>query len=150
MYFVEEKFNLSVEYCSNIENHTNEDIYGEVEKEVKTIHSSNLKLDSKYFQVVSFRNVIALTEHIIPILLSFYIGSWSDRFGRKPFLAFSMIGRTLGAVGNLISGIWLDEISRWGWLALYMPIQNISGGTLTFIMMTYSFIADNSTPRLEN
>ena len=34
MYIVEEKFNLSVEYCSNIENHTNEDIYGEVEKEV--------------------------------------------------------------------------------------------------------------------
>ena len=98
---------------------------------------------------MSFKNVIALTEHIIPILLSFYIGSWSDRFGRKPFLALSMIGRTLGAVGNLIAGIWLDKISKWGWLALYMPIQNISGGTLTFIMMTYSFIADNSTPRLE-
>ena len=100
-------------------------------------------------QVVSFKNVIALTEHLVPILLSFYIGSWSDRFGRKPFLAFCMIGRTLGAVGNLISGIWLDEVSRWEWLALYMPVQNISGGTLTFIMMTYSFIADNSTPRLD-
>ena len=28
-----------------------------------------------------------------------------------------------------------------------LPIQNITGGFLTFIMMTYSFIADNSTQR---
>ena len=40
-------------------------------------------------------------------------------------------------------------MSRWTWLAIYMPVQNISGGMLTFIMMTYSFIADNSTPRYQ-
>ena len=58
-----------------------------------------------------------------------------------------MIGKLLGAVGNLLAGIWLDEMNRWIWLAMYMPVQNISGGTLTFVMMVYSFIADNSTPR---
>ena len=32
--FLEEKFNLTAEYCADIENHTNETIYTEVEKEV--------------------------------------------------------------------------------------------------------------------
>ena len=50
MYFVEEKFNLSVQYCSNIENHTNEDIYGEVEKEVD-IHLRELKLHYNIFRL---------------------------------------------------------------------------------------------------
>ena len=97
--------------------------------------------------MISFNNIIAITEHTVPILLSFYIGSWSDRFGRKPFLALCMAGKTLGAVGNLFAGIYLDQMDRWVWLAVYLPVQNISGGFLTFIMMTYSFIADNSTAR---
>ena len=41
----------------------------------------------------------------------------------------------------------LTIISRWVWLGTVLPIQNITGGFLTFIMMTYSFIADNSTQR---
>ena len=32
--FIEERFNLSAEYCSHIENHTDENIYRDVEKEV--------------------------------------------------------------------------------------------------------------------
>ena len=127
---LEEKYNLTQEYCANIELHTDDPIYSDVEKEV-----------------ISFNNIIAITEHTIPILLSFYIGSWSDRFGRKPFLAFCMIGKTLGAVGNLFAAIFLDKMDRWIWLAVYLPVQNISGGVLTFIMMTYSFITDNSSPR---
>ena len=35
MHFVsEEKFNLSANYCSHIEEHTNDQIYAEIEKEV--------------------------------------------------------------------------------------------------------------------
>ena len=71
------------------------------------------------------------------------------RFGRKPFLALCMAGKLLGAVGNFLGGFYLEGMSRWTWLAIYMPVQNISGGMLTFIMMTYSFIADNSTPRYQ-
>ena len=66
---------------------------------------------------------------------------------RKPFLAVCMAGKILGAIFNLLNAIFLNSWSRWVWLATVMPIQNISGGYLTFIMMTYSFIADNSTNR---
>ena len=37
---------------------------------------------------------------------------------------------------------------RWVWLAAYMPVQNITGGWMALFMVTYSFIADNSSPRL--
>ena len=62
----EDKFNLTADFCSNIENHTDTADYDAVEKEV-----------------VSFNNVISLAENLLPILFSFYIGSWSDHFGRK-------------------------------------------------------------------
>ena len=61
-----------------------------------------------------------------------------------------MAGKIIGAVFNLLNAIFLTEWSRWVWLATVMPIQNISGGYLTFIMMTNSFIADNSTNRLRS
>ena len=63
---------------------------------------------------------MSLTEHFVPILLSFYIGAWSDRkdgkikkqmfkrlfrFGRKPFLALCMAGKLLGATGNFLGGM---------------------------------------------
>ena len=97
--------------------------------------------------MVSFKAIRSWTEHLIPILLSFYIGSWSDHFGRKPFLAFCMIGKLGGALMNLLNAIYLEQWDRWVWLATVMPVQNISGGYLTFIMMTNSFIADNSNQR---
>ena len=128
--FSEPQFNLTQEFCSEIEAHRNTTEYDAVEAEV-----------------VSFNAIKSWTEHLVPILLSFYIGSWSDHFGRKPFLALCMFGKLVGAVFNLLNGIFLDEWNRWVWLGTVMPIQNISGGYLTFIMMTYSFIADNSTPR---
>ena len=48
-----------------------------------------------------------------------------------------MLGKTLGAGANLLNAIYLDEWNRWVWLATVMPVQNISGGVLTFVMMAY-------------
>ena len=100
-----------------------------------------------FLQVINFNNVISLTENFVPILLAFYIGSWSDKFGRKPFIALFMVGKLLGLVGTLLGGIYLDEMSKWVWLGIVMPVTNLSGGVMTFILMTYSFAADNSSPR---
>ena len=40
---------------------------------IKTTNNKTIK------QVVSFNNILSMTEHFVPILLSFYIGAWSDR-----------------------------------------------------------------------
>jgi len=96
---------------------------------------------------VSFNTIITYAEHLVPILLAFYIGSWSDHFGRKIFLGMCMTGKILQALANLLNAIYLSSWNRWVWLATVMPPQSLTGGFLTFVMMTYSFISDNSTPR---
>ena len=61
-----------------------------------------------------------------------------------------MAGKLVAGAGNLLAAVYLEKMDRWSWLLVYMIPQNLSGGELTFIMMTYSFIADNSTPRYSN
>ena len=58
-----------------------------------------------------------------------------------------MAAQVLGAVGNLFAGVYLEQISKWVWLGLYIPTQTLANGP--FVMMTQSFIADNSTPRFK-
>jgi hypothetical protein len=43
--------------------------------------------------VVSFSRILSTAEHLVPILLSFYLGSWSDIYGRIPFIAINMTGK---------------------------------------------------------
>lgn len=59
-----------------------------------------------------------------------------------------MAGRLVGMVVTLLGGIFLEEMSVWVWLAISMPINSISGGGSTFVLITYSFASDNSLPRL--
>ena len=136
-----------MDFCSNIENYTDDPIYSEVEQEVLNRISAHYFNKLFYAQVMNFNNVISLTENFVPIILAFYIGSWSDKFGRKPFIALFMVGKLLGLIGTMLGGIFLDEMSKWVWLGIVMPVTNLSGGVMTFILMTYSFAADNSSPR---
>ena len=136
-----------MDFCSNIENYTDDPIYSEVEQEVLNRISALYFNKLFYAQVMNFNNVISLTENFVPIILAFYIGSWSDKFGRKPFIALFMVGKLLGLIGTMLGGIFLDEMSKWVWLGIVMPVTNLSGGVMTFILMTYSFAADNSSPR---
>ena len=88
-----------------------------------------------------------MCENIVPIILAFYIGSWSDKFGRIPFIAMFMAGTLLRLTGTLFAGIFLEEISKWVWLGLVMPVTCLSGSLGIFILVVYSFSSDNSTPR---
>ena len=120
----------SDDFCNNIEDYTNTTQYDDVEA-----------------NVTSFNNVIALAEHFVPILLAFYIGSWSDHFGRKPFLALCMFGKVMGSMFNFLNAVYLKEWNRWVWVSTVMPIQNICGGDLAWTMLTFAFISDNTTIR---
>ena len=83
------------EFCSHIEDFTNTTAYDDIEK-----------------KVASFNGIISWAEHFVPILLAFYIGSWSDHWGRKPFLAVCMLGRVIGAGFSLLNAVYLDEWNR--------------------------------------
>ena len=95
----------------------------------------------------NFYNYISLAEHLVPIFLSFYLGSWSDHQGRKPFIYISMTGFLLSAVMNMLNAIYLKEWDKWVWLGSVVLSKNVFGGTLAYVMVVYSFIADNSNDR---
>ena len=95
----------------------------------------------------SFYNYISLAEHLIPIFISFYLGSWSDHYGRKPFIYISMSGFLFSSVMNLMNVIYLKDWDKWVWLGSVILSKNAFGGGLGFVMVVYSFIADNSTDK---
>ena len=102
---------MTVDFCSNIENYTDDPIYSEVEQEVLNRISAHYFNKLFYAQVMNFNNVISLTENFVPIILAFYIGSWSDKFGRKPLLAFSSSVMCISIIA-LGTFFYLDENKR--------------------------------------
>ena len=95
----------------------------------------------------TFYNYISLAEHFVPILISFYLGSWSDHWGRKPFIYMSMTGMMFSSVMNLMNAVFLKKWNKWIWLVSVILSKNAFAGQLGFIMVVYSFIADNSNDR---
>ena len=98
-------------------------------------------------ELSTFQNYISLAEHAVPILLSFYLGSWSDHLGRKPFLYTIMTGMLLSSFMNLMNAVYLQGWNKWVWLFSVILSQNLFGGSLAYVMVVYSFIADNSNER---
>ena len=94
-----------------------------------------------------FYNHMSLAEHLVPILFSFYLGSWSDAWGRKPFIYMSMSGMLFSAGMNLLNAVYLREWNKWVWLATVIFVRNAFGGVLGYVMIVYSFIADNSSDK---
>lgn len=46
----------------------------------------------------------SLTESILPVFASLFVGSWSDRVGRKPLIFTTLFGESL----TLVRRLWLD------------------------------------------
>merc|ERR1719317_657747 len=53
----------------------------------------------------------------------------------------------LSSVMNLLNAFYLREWNKWVWLATVVLIKNAFGGMLGFVMVVYSFIADNSSDK---
>ena len=117
-------------FCANIEENTNTTQYSDIEAEMSI-----------------FYNYISAAEHAIPILLSFYLGSWSDHYGRKPFMYITMTGMLLSSIMNVMNAVYLVEWDRWVWLISVILSKNLFGGSLAYVMVVYSFMADNSNDR---
>jgi hypothetical protein len=46
-------------------------------------------------QMTKFFWILSLMEQLLPIIISFHLGSWSDTYGRIPFIAINMIGKVV-------------------------------------------------------
>ena len=63
-----------------------------------------------------FNVIKSVVDHTIPILLSFYLGAWSDHFGRKPLIFASHGGVVVGAIFACVNAYYLEwrkEVFLW-------------------------------------
>ncbi|XP_014256849.1 proton-coupled folate transporter-like [Cimex lectularius] len=110
--------------------------------------------DNKYLQertevqirVSTFHQYENIATHGIPIILAFFLGSWSDKVGRKlPML--------IGLFGNLIYSTMIilnDLMDDWPvdvvLFTACLPCA-LTGGNLTVFMSAFSYLSDTTTQR---
>ena len=121
-------FNFTQEVCDNILNENYEHELSMVENEVA--------------QYKVYENLI---EHLFPIIMSFFLGSWSDIFGRKIVLYFFFAFRILEGSLLLVNVYFMEWPKEYMLLTVKLPLA-LSGGQLSYYMGINSFIADISAP----
>lgn len=91
-----------------------------------------------------FNNYQAVSASLLPLLVLLFVGSLSDRYGKKPMLVTVLIGFVaMGAVYTLVAfeDEWPVEVLFAGSLS-----ADITGSWVVFNMAVYSFVADITTP----
>ncbi|XP_071526327.1 probable peptidoglycan muropeptide transporter SLC46 [Panulirus ornatus] len=81
----------------------------------------------------------------IPLLILVFLGSWSDKHGRKVPMCLCILGYIL------YSGVYLLEAIFTSWPAQVLLVgvflRSCGGGFQTFLMVAYSFISDRTSIR---
>ena len=115
--------NYDPSICSNLTNFKNN------EKEVEKI-------------VASINMYLNILTSIPAIIVSLFLGPWSDVNGRKPLLIFPQIGTMLTQSIYVINAY---QTSLPGEFLLLASIGSLFGGWTAFLIGVYSYISDVST-----
>lgn len=84
--------------------------------------------------------LLVASYSICQFLAAPFLGSWSDRYGRRPLMLYSQIGSCLGFI---LLGIASDLPHAMAWLFAARIIDGLSGGNLT---IAQAYISDISAP----
>lgn len=113
--------NYSSEICANLSSYPNNQI--EVQRVVTKI---NMYMD--------------LLTNIPSVLFVLFLGSWSDKHGRKLPMILPLVGSLLSTVLYLMNAYWFSLP------ALYILLSGVpralTGGFITMIMASYAYISD--------
>ncbi|KAL3286786.1 hypothetical protein HHI36_001280 [Cryptolaemus montrouzieri] len=85
-------------------------------------------------------------QNIAPLILVFFLGSYSDRHQiRKPFMILPLIGELFAIIGCILSVIFMKEwpVEIQGILQTIVP--SFFGGSTMLIMAVFSYVADSTT-----
>ncbi|XP_049830278.1 proton-coupled folate transporter-like [Schistocerca gregaria] len=84
----------------------------------------------------------AIIEGIVPAAVSLFIGSWSDKFDRRPIFLWSFAGNTIAY--SLFSGLSAIKDLAPEWLLLPSVVTTFSGGMMNLMAVANIYIADIS------
>ncbi|XP_018576193.1 proton-coupled folate transporter isoform X2 [Anoplophora glabripennis] len=79
-------------------------------------------------------------ESLFSVLLCFFVGPWSDKFGRKPVIILNLIGTTVSFVLLSIFSFF-ENMSPWYSIVCSVP-GLVTGGGAAYITVILSYITD--------
>ncbi|KAK2580079.1 hypothetical protein KPH14_012362 [Odynerus spinipes] len=101
-----------------------------------------LRIDALVQPQVSLMSMSkSLIQSLLPAFLSFFVGPWSDKYGRKPLLLAGYIGQSITYCLLLLMTIW--DINPWYFLIAYVPSACL-GGFCIIILASFCYISDIS------
>uniref|UniRef100_A0A6P7F3D9 Proton-coupled folate transporter-like isoform X2 n=1 Tax=Diabrotica virgifera virgifera TaxID=50390 RepID=A0A6P7F3D9_DIAVI len=95
--------------------------------------------------VNNIETIMRISESILPIILSLFIGTLSDRLGRKPFLVIGITGITIHTILNTFVAYY-DNLSPWYFIVTSLPGTLVGGFSTTFLIIAL-YLADTTTPK---
>ncbi|GBL96620.1 hypothetical protein AVEN_207787-1 [Araneus ventricosus] len=112
----------SEDICGNLKNHT--EIKSSVEQEA-----------------VNYQLIHTLIRTVPAVIVSLFIGSWSDKYGRKLPLQMALVGATIEAVGSSICAYYLH--SRVEYYFIPAVFMGCLGGGASMLTIVYSYTSES-------
>ncbi|XP_021190515.3 probable peptidoglycan muropeptide transporter SLC46 [Helicoverpa armigera] len=95
----------------------------------------------KYATIVG--TVRGIIEAVVPAILSFFLGVWSDTHGRKPLIVWPLLGITFSS-GMFVVYSMMDNLGPW-WFILTVIPYSLSGGFTIFFTGAFCYMSDITT-----
>uniref|UniRef100_A0A2A4JNQ2 Major facilitator superfamily (MFS) profile domain-containing protein n=1 Tax=Heliothis virescens TaxID=7102 RepID=A0A2A4JNQ2_HELVI len=95
----------------------------------------------KYATVVG--TIRSIIEAVVPAILSFFLGVWSDTHGRKPLIVWPLLGITLSS-GLFVVYSMMDNLGPW-WFILTVIPYSLTGGFIIFFTGAFCYMSDITT-----
>lgn len=131
-FFVHKACMVNMGFPANVCEHINSKENEEYNKQVQIV-------------VSTFHQYEGIAAHIVPMILAFYLGVWSDRKGRKLPLLLGLFGSFfywLSLWINSLQGNWPLQVVLF---TATFPAA-LTGNALAIFMSAFSYVSDVSTP----
>ena len=119
-------FDFGEEICNDLVNH----------KENNTVVQN---------EVAQYQVYESIVDHLFPVIFSFFLGSWSDSFGRKWLLYLYFVICIIQTGGLMLNSYFMEWPKEFLLFSVNLPVA-LSGGHITFSMGIAAFITEISTP----
>lgn len=104
--------------------------------------TKELEIEVQHYvtKITLARNMI---DSVVPAILSFFIGPWSDKYGRKPIILWSLFGYTFMYLSFTCFCFMSNVIPLTPWIYLIGTIfGSLCGGICSVITGSFAYISD--------